>query len=96
MESIASSQKEYSTEERLVIYRDINDEEKIYNTGINRAKKAGIEQGIEQGIGQGIKLKEKEVIINMINNNFDYEFISKIVNVPVKEIKKLVSIKNKK
>ena len=46
-------------------------------------------KGIEQGIEQGIEDKSKEVVINMLNKNMDYETISEISGKTIEEIKEI-------
>lgn len=61
-----------------------NDKLRYYND-----LKASEEQGIEKGIEQGIEDKSKEVVINMLNEGSDYNFISKISGKTIKEIKEI-------
>ena len=51
--------------------------------------KASEEQGIEKGIEQGIEDKSKEVVINLLNEGSDYNFISKISGKTLEEIKEI-------
>ena len=44
---------------------------------------------IDQGIEQGIEDKSKEVVINMLNKNMDYETISEISGKTIEEIKEI-------
>ena len=57
--------------------------------GIEKGIEQGIEQGIEKGIEQGIEDKSKEVVINMLNEGSDYNFISKISGKTIEEIKEI-------
>ena len=52
------------------------------------AREEGLRQGIERGIKQGAKENKKEVIINMLAEGTDYNFISKITGKTLEEIKK--------
>ena len=61
-----------------------NDKLRYYND-----LKASEEQGIEKGIEQGIEDKSKEVVINMLNKNMDYETISEISGKTIEEIKEI-------
>lgn len=61
-----------------------NDKLRYYND-----LKASEEQGIEKGIEQGIEDKSKEVVINMLNEGSDYNFISKISGKTIEEIKEI-------
>lgn len=58
---------------------DIEDE-KIRKTMIYGAKLEGHEEGIEQGIKQMIK--------SMYTNDLKFEYIAKIANLSIKEVKK--------
>lgn len=49
------------------------------------AREEGLAQGIEQGIEQG----REEIIINMLNEGADYNFISKITGKTIDEIKEI-------
>lgn len=48
-----------------------------------------LEASKEQGIEQGIEDKSKEVVINMLNKNMDYETISEISGKTIEEIKEI-------
>ena len=61
-----------------------NDKLRYYND-----LEASKEQGIQQGIEQGIEDKSKEVVINMLNKNMDYETISEISGKTIEEIKEI-------
>ena len=65
-----------------MLSREENDKLRYYND-----LKASEEQGIEKGIKQGIEGKSKEVVINMLNEGSDYNFISKISGKTIEEIK---------
>ena len=49
----------------------------------------GIKEGIEQGIEQGSEKNKKEVIINMLKEKADYNFISKVTGKSIEEIKRI-------
>ena len=72
-----------ATEEDLKKQEE-NDKLRYYND-----LEASKERGIEQGIEQGIEDKSKEVVINMLNKNMDYETISEISGKTIEEIKKI-------
>jgi len=57
--------------------------------GIEQGIQQGIEQGIEQGINQGSIQKEKEVVINMLNKDFNIKTISEITTLTIEEIEKI-------
>lgn len=82
--------------------RELNEDEKVvkdwmweendklrYYNDLKASEEQGIEQGIEKGIEQGIEDKSKEVVINMLNKNMDYETISEISGKTIKEIKEI-------
>ena len=78
--------------------RELNDDEKVVKDWMWEENdklryyndlKASEEQGIEKGIEQGIEDKSKEVVINMLNEGSDYNFISKISGKTIKEIKEI-------
>ena len=54
----------------------------------------GIEQGIEKGIEQGIENNTNEVITNMLKEKASMNFISRVTNKPVQEIKKIATSLN--
>ena len=56
----------------------------LLNTPIKYSK-----DGIEQCIEQGSEDKTKEVVINMLREKSDYEFISKITGKTIDEIKEI-------
>ena len=45
----------------------------------------------DEGLQEGIEQKSNEVIINMLKENTDINFISKVTNKPIEEIKKIAS-----
>ena len=49
----------------------------------------GLEQGIIQGINQGIEQNKVEMIKSMLENNIDYEVISKVTGKTIEEIKEI-------
>lgn len=78
--------------------RELNDDEKVVKDWMWEENdklryyndlKASEEQGIEKGIEQGIEDKSKEVVINMLNEGSDYNFISKISGKTIEEIKEI-------
>ena len=56
---------------------------------IDFAFEDGEEKGLEQGIKEGKEENKKEVIINMLKKNTDYEFISEITGKTIEEIKEI-------
>ena len=65
--------------------------EKIENGIRNISFKAGEQHGfnreIERGLEQGSMQKQTTIISAMLNNGFSQEEISKITNIPIKEVK---------
>lgn len=57
--------------------------------GIKQGLEQGLEQGLVQGIKQGSEEKNKEVIINMLKEKLNYDFISRVTGKSVEEIKKI-------
>ena len=60
-----------------------------HEEGIEQGIKEGIKEGIEQGIEQGIEDNKKEVIINMLKKEMDYNVISEITGKTIDEIKEI-------
>ena len=76
---------------------DITEEEdaqKLFNTRMYLAEKEGLEkgmaQGMAQGIEQGIEQKNIDVIKNMLSLNASIEDITKVVELSVDEVKKII------
>ena len=57
-------------------------------------KKLFFEQGIEQGIEKGELNKQNEIITNMLKEKASMNFISRVTNKPVQEIKKIATSLN--
>lgn len=53
------------------------------------AREEGMAQGIAEGIEQGSEKNKKEVIINMLKEKADYNFISKVTGKTIEEIKEI-------
>lgn len=70
------------------------DERKIKNTQIslayNNGLNDGISEGISQGISQGIDVGMKKIINEMIKNGMTTEQISKMINMEIEEINKII------
>ena len=74
--------------------RELNEDEKVVKDWMWEENDKlryynDLEASKEQGIEQGIEDKSKEVVINMLNKNMDYETISEISGKTIEEIKKI-------
>ena len=72
-------------QEWMVIENNRLREEDILNTAKGEARREGWEEGIEEGI----ETNTTELIKNMIKENTDYNFISKITGKSIEEIKEI-------
>lgn len=61
-----------------------------YNNGLNDGISEGISQGISEGISQGIDFGMKKIINEMIKNGMTIEQISKMINMEIEEINKII------
>ena len=59
----------------------------IRNISFKAGEQHGFNCGVEQGIEQGSMQKQTAIISAMLNNGFSQEEISKITNIPIKEVK---------
>ena len=59
----------------------------IRNISFKAGEQHGFNRGIERGIEQGSMQKQTTIISAMLNNGFSQEEISKITNIPIKEVK---------
>ena len=66
------------------------DERKIKNTQISLAYNNGLNDGISEGISQGIDTGKKELINEMLKNGMTTEQISKMINMEIEEINKII------
>ena len=82
----------YTDEERKEIDEMQMEENKklFFERGIEQ----GIEQGIEKGIEQGIENNTNEMITNMLKEKASMNFISRVTNKSVQEIKKIATSLN--
>lgn len=74
--------------------RELNEDEKVVKDWMWEENDKlryynDLETSKEQGIEQGIEDKSKEVVINMLNKNMDYETISEISGKTIEEIKEI-------
>ena len=60
------------------------------NSKLAYAKNEGISQGMAQGMAQGIEQNTKELILSMVKNDATLEFISKVTNKTIDEIKEII------
>lgn len=79
MKSIIDKVMELSKDERLI---GLYNTEELAKTREYGMKMAGIEEGIQKGIEQ----KERQVVINMLNENLDINLISKITGLTQEQI----------
>ena len=91
--------------DRLVeTIKDVNNDKKIlkkwiamekakmvYENDIEYAKERGIKEGIELGREEGSKIKELEVIKNMLCKGYDYIAISDVTSKTIDEIKEIAN-----
>ena len=66
------------------------DERKIKNTQISLAYNNGLNDGISEGISEGIDVGTKKIINEMIKNGMTIEQISKMINMEIEEINKII------
>ena len=86
----------YTDEERKIIDEMQMEENKklFFERGIEQGIEQGIEKGIEQGIERGKLIKQKEIITNMLKEKTSMNFISRVTNKPVQEIKEIATSLN--
>ena len=63
----------------------------IKNTQIRIATEEGISKGISQGISQGIDAWKRELINEMLKNGITIEQISKMINMSIDDINKIIN-----
>ena len=76
-----------------VLYTD-EERKEIDEMQMEENKKLFFERGIEQGIEQGIENNTNEMITNMLKEKASMNFISRVTNKPVQEIKKIATSLN--
>ena len=76
-----------------VLYTD-EERKEIDEMQMEENKKLFFERGIEQGIKQGIENNTNEMITNMLKEKASMNFISRVTNKPVQEIKKIATSLN--
>ena len=76
-----------------VLYTD--EERKIIDEmQMEENKKLFFEEGFKQGFEQGKLIKQKEIITNMLKEKTSMNFISRVTNKPVQEIKEIATSLN--
>ena len=86
MKSILDKVMELSKDERLI---GLYNTEELAKTREYGMKMAGIEEGMEKRIQKSIEQKERQVVINMLNDNLDLNIISKYTDLSIDEISKI-------
>ena len=81
----------YSYEEKMELISRIREEEAI-KVGTEKGLQQGIEQGIKQGIEQGIEQEKINTARNMLKENMDVNFISRVTSLSVNTIENLKDI----
>ena len=64
-------------------------EEWEYNSIMADAKNKGMAEGIAEGLEKGMEEKTIDIIKSMLENNASYDFISKVTNKSIEEIKSI-------
>ena len=70
---------------RFSMGRDVGIEQ-----GLEKGIEQGLEKGIEQGLEKGIEKNKREMVIKMYNQNASIDFISKVSELSVEEINKII------
>ena len=88
--------RQMNNDEKLVTeYRTWKEEEELINKAIiNEVREDSFNAGIEQGKKEGIEQKEKEMVLNMYEDNASLELISKYTKLTVDEVKKIIDSNN--
>jgi len=82
----------YDYEAKMKFIAEIEKEEALkegHQEGFKIGRKEGLEQGLEQGFEQGIEQKQNEIAKNMLKENIDIKFISKVTGLSIEQIKNL-------
>ena len=61
------------------------DERKMMNTMLKRAREEGLEEGLEQGIEQGIEQGKIELMKKLLEKGFSKEEVSDLLDVPIND-----------
>ena len=67
--------------------------EYVFDSGYDQGIKEGVEKGVKKGVKKGKGEREDEIIMNMLENSADDEFILKVTNCSwehVQELKKII------
>jgi predicted transposase/invertase (TIGR01784 family) len=82
--------KKVNANPRFIEYMsEEEDERKIRNSQLKEARETGLEEGIKEGIEEGKQEGQKQIIINMLKENMDLHFISKVTGFQIEEITKI-------
>ena len=84
--------RQMNNDEKLVTeYRTWKEEEELINKAIiEEVRYDSFNAGIEQGKKEDIEQKEKEMVLNMYEDNASLELISKYTKLTVDEVKKII------
>ena len=70
------------------------EDKRIENTfkeyGYHKGMKAGRKAGMKEGMKEGILQNQKQIILNMLDNDYSYDEISKITGINKDKIAKLI------
>lgn len=102
LETLRNVDKKYSLKDKLVTLCDLDEEEVDYMIkNVNQYTKndrefieLGLKEGLAKGEINGETKKQKEIITNMYNNNFDLNTISIATNTSIQEIKEILNLNN--
>ena len=76
--------EDLSTDPEFIGYYDY---EQAHQDDLEMAEYTGLKKGIEQGIEQ----RNKELVINMASEGLTLEVISKVINLSIEEIEKILN-----
>ena len=69
---------------------EIIEENVAKQTAYLLGEQSGLEKGIEKGLEKSLE-KQKEIIINMFNNNLSLEMIANCTNLTVSEVEEIIN-----
>lgn len=85
-ETFISEVERLSSDEHIIGLYNAEIEDEIMKNAIREHSK---EEGYKEGVEQGIEQKQREIIINMLNEKLDVNLISKYTGVDVEEVGKI-------